>query len=299
MRPAARAATLLAAALLLGAQGPTPNGSDPVVAQSGDVTVTASAMRRLVDAAEPDARAQLLRDPATLAQLARRAVLQKILLDAARAKKFDQDPDVAARADEARDSVIANAYVASLTQPPPDYPSDAEVQAAYEANKARLVVPRQYHLAQIFAAVPPNAPASADDDARKKLAALRTQLLKPKADFADAARKNSDDRAGAEKGGELGWLREDALLPPVKDAVAGLQEGAISEPVRAPDGWHLLRLLGTRPAAPATLPEVRDQLVRALRAQRLQQNERAYVDDLLRRQPILIDEIQLPKAVQR
>jgi parvulin-like peptidyl-prolyl isomerase len=42
------------------------------------------------------------------------------------------------------------------------------------------------------------------------------------------------------KGGDLGWLREDQLIPAVRTAAAGLQEGAVSEPVRAPDGWHVL-----------------------------------------------------------
>jgi peptidylprolyl isomerase len=159
------------------------------------------------------------------------------------------------------------------------------------------MVPRQYQLAQIFVALSANSPHAAEDEAQRKLRDIRQQIAKPKADFAAIARRMSDDRSTAEKGGEVGWLREDALAQPIRDAVAGLPDSATSEPVRMPDGWHVLRLLATKAAAPSALADVRDQLVRALRQQRVAQSERALIDDLLRRQPVQLNEIQLQNLI--
>lgn len=291
---------LLVALLLVGAQSPggNPPGNNPVVAESGDATLTAADARNLVAAASPDVQAQLAKDPSLLDRLVRAQMAQALLLQEAHAKQWDVKPDIAFRAQQAHDAVIVNSYLASLSQPPPDYPSDAEIQAAYDAQKDRLIEPRQYHLAQIFLASPSNASASAEADAKKRLASLRQQLARPRADFAAVAAKESDDKASAAAGGDLGWLPEDRLQPAVRDAVAGLQEGAISEPLRTADGWHLIRLIGTRPAAPAPLADVRAQLVQALRQQKIAATERKLIDDLLRREPVRVDEIGLQRAVK-
>jgi peptidylprolyl isomerase len=287
---------LAAAAALLLASGQSP-APDAVVAQAGDVSLTVAAARRLLAEQTPEARQQALDDPAALTRLVRASLLRALVLQAARAKKWDQNPEIAAQADAARDAVIVDTYLASLTQPPAGYPSEAEVQAAYDANRARLLLPRQYELSQIFIAVPADAPTAAQDDAQHKLHEV-TEKLRKRGDFAELARQLSDDHASAAKGGDLGWLREDQLIPAVRTAAAGLQEGAVSEPVRAPDGWHVLKLLHTKPAGPAPLSAARDQLVSALRRGRTAERERAVLEEMVHREPIQIDEIQLRRAVK-
>ncbi len=275
-----------------------PPAGDPVVAQRGAIALTQSAVREMVRNSDPDTRHALETDPAALARAVRDRILQLSVLAEAHAKQYDARPDVAWRADRAREQSITDGYVASLTQPDAAYPSDDDIQAAYEANKARLMLPRQYHLAQLFIAVP-GTDAAADAEAQRRIADLRTQITAKKADFAVLAKRNSDDRASAANGGDLGWLREDQVVPAVRAVAAGLAEGALSDPVRAPDGWHLLRLLGTRAAGPAPLAEVHDALVRALRQQKQQEAARGYVNDLLKAQPIQLNEIELARLAPK
>ncbi len=132
--------------------------------------------------------------------------------------------------------------------PDPAFPSDAEVATAYEANKARLVLPRQYHLAQIVLTVKPGAMPQDDEEVHKKAEGLRSQAVRPNADFADLARKASQDPQSAEKGGDVGWLREPDMIPAVREVVSGMIESGISQPVRVPDGWHILKLLAMKPS---------------------------------------------------
>ena len=98
---------------------------------------------------------------------------------------------------------------------------------------------------------------------------------------------------------DLGWLREDQLLPAVREAVSPLQDNAISEPVRTSEGWHIVKLLGTRPAAVAPLAEVKDGIIPALRQQRAQANARAFVEDMLRKEPIQLNEIEMARSVTK
>ncbi len=287
-----------AAALLCGpASAPALAQDDPVVAQQGDVTLTAGAIRDMVRFADPALRQKLDTDPAALGLLVRDRVLQLSVLARAKASNFDQRPDVAWRADRAREAVITDAFVASVTQPDPSYPSAADVQSAYEANKAKLVIPRQYRLSQIFVAVPVDAAKSADDAARAKAADARAQAVRARADFAAIARKASEDSATAAKGGDLGWLREDQLVPAVRSVVSGLSEGAVSDPVRAADGWHVLKLDGTRPAGPVPLDTVRDRLAQVLRQQKQQDLAQAYLTDLQKATPLRINEIEIGKLL--
>lgn len=284
---------LLGLLLLTAAGDPAPD----IVAQRGDVRMTTAELRELVANADPVLRSQLQSSSAALADFVRQRLLSTTLLNEARAKGWEQRPDVLQRANDARDAVILQSYVASLIPPDPAFPSDAEVATAYEANKARLTLPRQYHLAQIVLMVPANAQQDWDDAQRRKVAELRALAVKPKADFADLARKNSQDTTSAGKGGDVGWVREDQLLPMVREAVARLPENGVSEPVRAPDGWHVLRLLETRAPGAMSLEDAKPQLVQALRQARGQQAVRAYVDAMLRKDPIQLNEIDLTKQL--
>jgi parvulin-like peptidyl-prolyl isomerase len=200
---------------------------------------------------------------------------------------------------DAREAILVQAYLQTVAVVDPAFPSEAELAAAYEANKTKMMVPKQYNLSQIAIILTPDASREAVDEARRKIADLRTQALRPKADFAELARKNSQERATAEKGGAIGWVREDQLVPGVKEVVPAMADNAISEPIRTASGWHLIKLAGIKPSAPAPLAEVKDQLTTALRQGRQQQLARAYVEDMLKRDPIQLNEIDLARAIQR
>ena len=292
------AALALVLALPTAAAGQTtPAPAATVIAQRGAMRLTAGELRDLLEHADPAQRAQLAANPTALGNFVRERLLQAALATEARAKSWDQRPEVIARMNDAREAALAQSYLAGVTQPDPSFPTEADIATAYEANKSRFLLPKQYHLAQIAILVPAGAPREADDEAHRKASDLRAQALRPRADFAELARRSSQERGAAERGGELGWVREDQLVPAVKEAVTALAEGAVSEPVRTASGWHVVKLLGIRPPATAALADVHDQLVQALRASRQQEAARLYVDDLLRREPIQLNEIDLGRVL--
>jgi parvulin-like peptidyl-prolyl isomerase len=284
---------LLGALFLIAADAPPPNAD--IVAQRGDVKLTASELRDALNLLGPEQRAQVAATPQSLANFARERLLNMVVLAEAKAKKWDTQPDTIRRIEETRDAVITQTYLASVVPPDPAYPSEAEVTAAYESNKTRLVVPRQYHISQIVLSVKPGATPGEDEEVHKKALTLRAQAIKPNADFGDIAKKNSQEPQSAEKGGDVGWLREPDMIPAVRDVVSGLIESGISQPVRVPDGWHILKLLEMKPAGVLPILDAKPQIVAALRQARAQRMVRGYLDDMLKAQPIQLNEIELTK----
>jgi parvulin-like peptidyl-prolyl isomerase len=268
-----------------------------VVAQAGSATLTVDQLQSLLALMDQAQRDQLLANPTALATFVRDRVLNQAILAEADAKGWDKTPGVQARAQQAYDNVVVQTYLASLVPPNPAFPTDDEVSKFYDANRDKLVMPRQFHLAQIVIAVPQGATQAQDDAARKRAAELRLQALKPKTDFGDLARKNSQEKSSADHGGDVGLLSEDRLLPVVRDSVLGLPDGGLTEPLRAADGWHVVKLLGSKPASPATLEQAKSQLVQAMRQARAQTIVRTHLQQLLQGQQVQVNEAALTKLV--
>ena len=279
-----RVSALLAASLALAAAAP-----DPVIAERGRDQITLGQARAMVAGLDFDARRKLTATPAALTEFLRNILVQRAVLEEAQAARWDQRPEVATLVARARDQVIAQTFLAAHAVPPASYPSDAELQAAYAANKAQFMQPRAYHLAQLYTVKPPTG---TNDDGRAKLTALRAQIERGHVALVDAAKRDASLRYG-----DMGWVADTQLVPAVRDAVSGLLEGALTAPVCVENGCHLLRLIATRPAGPTPLPELRDGLTRALRSQKQAELERTYASTLLAKQPAQVNEIELSKLL--
>jgi hypothetical protein len=160
-----RAVPLLLATLLVTAADAPPDAD--LVAQRGDVRLTVTELQEVLSSLDPTARAQVTATQQSLTNFVRERVLNMAILADAKAKQWDTRPDVVRKIAEMRDAVITQTYLASLIPPDPAYPSDAEIAAAYESNKSRLVLPRQYHIAQIVLTVKPGATAGEEEEVHK------------------------------------------------------------------------------------------------------------------------------------
>ncbi len=298
MRPFSRVALLLTTGVFLAAAdappAPAPTAPAPdFVARRGDVRLTAADIREALGRADANLRDQVIANPQALSEFVKERMIRQILLTEAHAAKWEQNPEIAAKANDVRDSAVVQLWLASKAQVDPSYPTQAELEAAYEANKARFVVPPQYHVQQIAVLLAPNAAKDAVDLAMKKAKDLRALVAKPGADFADLAKKNSQDPASAGKGGDLGWLREDQILKPVRDVLQNMADNAISDPIRGADSLHVVKLLGKKPQSTLPLDQVKPNLIAALRQARSQQMSTAYLEDMLKKEPVQLNDAGL------
>jgi peptidyl-prolyl cis-trans isomerase SurA len=85
-----------------------------------------------------------------------------------------------------------------------------------------------------------------EDKAKAMLNRFKEEVKNGEADFAELAKEHSEDPGSALRGGELGWSDPNNYVPEFKDALAQLEPGEFSEPVRTVHGWHLIQLIERR-----------------------------------------------------
>jgi hypothetical protein len=265
------------------------SGGGDVVARVGNANISAEEMRAYIGALGAREQAALAKDPALLSQTVRMLLANRLVLQEVVSKKWDQQPNIAAQLDRVRENAMLELYLQSVTTPPESYPSDDELQKTYDANRAALLVPRQFQLAQIFVAAPKDADKAKEDKAKKSLDDIVAKLKAPGADFAALARTEGDSKDAS----DLGWLPENQIRPEIRAQVMGLAKNSVSDPVRLDDGWHVLKLVDTKASYTRTLPEVREQIVQQMRTERATQMRRAYLTELLKQNPPILNELAL------
>lgn len=270
-----------------------------VIARVGDTEVKMEEIRAALAILSPREAETISRDPALLNQLVRTLLTQRILLKEAISKQWDQKPEVAAQLARVREAAITESYLQSVSTPPESFPSDTDLQKKYEANKAALLVPKQFRLAQIFIASPKDAEKAVADKAVEKLETVRKSLRKPDADFAVIARTDSDEKDSSSRGGEIGWLTEAQIQPEIRAQLGSLAKGAVTEPIRLNDGWHIIKCLDIKESYTPSLDDVRTQLTQRLRAEQTKASSQAYLAKLLQQNPVAINELALSKVLEK
>lgn len=137
--------------------------------------------------------------------------------------------------------------------------TEEEMKAFYEKNKDRYKDPEAIQLKHILIYVPESADKTTQEKALNKAKQIRAQLLKG-AKFEELARMHSDDTASREKGGDLGILKKGETIPEFEEKVFKLKVGEISEPIRSPYGYHLVKVVKRIPASELSYDKVREKI---------------------------------------
>ena len=88
--------------------------------------------------------------------------------------------------------------------------------------------------------------------------------LKNGADFAELAKENSDDRRSAANGGALSWFGSSGMLPEFANPAFALKnDGDVSDVIRTPYGWHIIKRIESRPIP--SYDEIKDFLTEKIR----------------------------------
>ncbi len=162
----------------------------------------------------------------------------------AQADKLDQTPDFAKKLAYYREKLLMETL---LNQVAKAAITDAALKATYDEAAKAQKPETEIHARHIL--VP------TDEDAKAAL-----KRVKAGEDFAKVAKEVSKD-PGSE-GGDLGWFTKDRMVPEFADAAFKLDEGQISEPVKSPFGWHIIKIEGKRQKTFPSFDEVKDQVSR-------------------------------------
>ena len=144
---------------------------------------------------------------------------------------------------------------------------EAELKAYFEQNAARLAGLEERRASHILINADKAAPTAQRDAARTKAQALLAEVQKSPNQFAEIARKNSQDTGSAAKGGDLDFFGRGAMVKPFEEAVFALKKGDISGVVETEFGFHIIRLTDIKVPEQKTFESQRAKLETEVRAQ--------------------------------
>lgn len=142
---------------------------------------------------------------------------------------------------------------------------DAELNEYLQAHLDDFRLPKEQRAAHILIEIK-------DGDDAKALSTINAlqQQLAAGTDFADLAKERSQDPGSAAQGGDLGFFAPGIMDQAFDKALARLEVGQISEPVKTPFGYHLIKLLEQRGGGTPELGQVRGRVQEAYMKDRVQ-----------------------------
>jgi peptidyl-prolyl cis-trans isomerase D len=153
-------------------------------------------------------------------------------------------------------------------------PTQQEIQQYFNAHQSEYTVPDQARSRHILIKVAPGADAKTDAAAKAKAEGLLKQI-KAGANFAELAKKNSED-SSKDAGGELGFFKRGATVPEFEKALFSQKIGD-TEIVKSQFGYHILQVEERQTAHSESIDEVRPAIQATLIRQKAAAAEENYV----------------------
>lgn len=149
--------------------------------------------------------------------------------------------------------------------------TEADAKAYYEAHPQEFTSPASITLREILLNIPESTTPSgekavnvAEDEAtQKRIEEIRTRVTSGGEDFAHLASELSDAPSKA-NGGLIGPVSLSELAPALQDLVGRMKPGDVSQPLRTPRGYQLIKLETATAAVRQPFDEVRDKIADAV-----------------------------------
>lgn len=243
VRPAV-APTVAPTASPAAATSTAPPGADTVVMRVNGEPVTQREFAYFVSSL-PEQMQGFFNNPAGRRQMAEQYVRMKVLEQEASRMGADKDPDVSARMKFGH----TNLAVEYALQKIAGNASEAQLRAEYDKNRGKHTATDLRHVLIAYQGgrIPSTHGAALPPDQVMERAKKIAAQLRAGADFADVARKESDDTGSARQGGLIGPVPRGSLPPEMERVVETLQPGQVSDPVRSEFGIHIFRVDGRHP----------------------------------------------------
>lgn len=248
---------------------------ESVVATILEVDVTWADLKLASDHASEVDRQALNTDPEVFAAYVKKLALRQHIIKQAQKLKLDEKAAVEFIVRQAYDKAMIDQWLGLATQPDEGFPSQSQVDRAYEDNQQQFVVPARVNLSQIFLQHTDDKQA----DAARRERVLKEIKANPD-EFAQLSKSHSDHAESAANGGSLGWLQVDQLQADILKAIGHLKVGHISTAVITDTGSHFILVKNIAPASVKPKEDVTDALIQALRKQQQQEKQQEIISQL-------------------
>ena len=140
-----------------------------------------------------------------------------------------------------------------------------QIERSYNDNIQQYSTPEQVRASHILLKT-----EGKDDAAVKAKAEDVLKQAKAGADFAELAKKYSEDEGSGKNGGDLDYFGRGRMVPEFDQVAFAMQPGQTSDLVKTQYGYHIIKLVDKKPATTRPFAEVRQQLADQLAYQRAQ-----------------------------
>ncbi len=159
--------------------------------------------------------------------------------------------------------------------------TEQEIDRYLEDNRAKLEVGLPFQARHILFLPEPGKGEEGWEAARRKAEQVYA-LLRDGQDFAELAKKYSEDASGKD-GGSLGTLKRGELAPDIEAAILRLEPGQFSPPFRSKVGYHLFRLDSEESLTGEALVQARNQIRDILYRQKYDARLKEWMSEMRRR----------------
>lgn len=163
--------------------------------------------------------------------------------------------------------------------------SQQDLQSYYNQHRDEYRVPEQVQVSHILIKTPTaGADGKVDQKAVDAAHAKAEDVLKQVksgGNFADLAKKYSEDPGSAKNGGSLGPIQRGRTVPEFEKTAFSLPKGQISDLVKTTYGFHIIKVDDKQQAHTKTLDEVKAQIDPLLRQQKAEHTAESQANALL------------------
>lgn len=228
----------------------TTEAQNTVVAIVNGTDITRAALDLALDVANRSTSGEPVDEDSILEEL----ITIELARQEAKQSGLAERDDIKAKIKEFTDNLTLNAWTKEKSASFEF--SEEELKAAYDKRMAETSK-HEYHARHILL-----------KDEEKAEAVIK-ELLSKKTDFAELARKESTGPSGP-MGGDLGWFRPDAMVPPFAEAIIKMEVGEINkDPIQTQFGWHVIKLEEKRDVKLPEFENMKPQLQRLMEQEKL------------------------------
>jgi len=150
-----------------------------------------------------------------------------------------------------------------------------DLESYYDQHREEYRVPEQVNVRHILIKSPLPGPDNKVDQKAVDAAQAKAQdvlkQVKVGGNFADLAKKYSEDPGSAKNGGSLGWIGKGRTVPEFEKVAFSLPKGATSDLVKSSYGFHIIHVDDKQDAHVKTLDEVKSQIEPLIKQQKAAQ----------------------------
>ncbi len=158
----------------------------------------------------------------------------------------------------------------------PAPPTEEEMKAFYEQNKAQMQQPEQVRASHILLKSGEEATDEEKVQVKAKLNGIAKEIEDEEITFSDAAKKYSEGPSG-ERGGDLNFFGKGQMVPPFEKVAFTMPVGEVSDIVETQFGYHLIKVTDKKVASTVPFEEIKPKIKEHLMQQKEQQSVQEFL----------------------